>query len=235
MNIVSDIALRIDPERMLMAVNNGREAKPKMVERMRQAAQIAGEVARPQIVYDLIPVQGRADEKLSLAAVNGNGGTQLHMGAHADLMDHSQLAFVSVQTIGAGVDEKARQLNASGDTLLSFLVDSAGVELLGQVGAHARQLAEKLAQERNWGVTAALSPGSLMGWSVEGQVQLCSLLPLSRIGVHLNDSCLLIPFKSVSNMIGLGPDNPSSKVGSICKFCMHRDSCWRRRANKNED
>jgi len=68
-----------------------------------------------------------------------------------------------------------------------------------------------------------------VGWPLRGQRELCSLLPLDEIGVHLNKYYVLEPHKSFSSLIGLGPGYESGQVGSICKYCALRDTCWRRR------
>ncbi len=80
-----------------------------------------------------------------------------------------------------------------------------------------------------WGVSPSLSPGSLVGWPLRGQRELCALLPLADIGVRLNEYCVLEPHKSVSMVIGLGPEYESHEVGSVCDYCALKDSCWRRR------
>ncbi len=100
---------------------------------------------------------------------------------------------------------------------------------LGAVGEAMRCLAEEAAAERGWGVSPSLSPGSLVGWPLRGQRELCALLPLDEIGVRLNSHCVLEPHKSVSALIGLGPDYESGHVGSVCKYCALQDTCWRRR------
>jgi hypothetical protein len=78
-------------------------------------------------------------------------------------------------------------------------------------------------------VSAALSPGSLVGWPLAGQRELCALLPLTDIGVRLNAHCVLEPHKSASVVIGLGPGYASHEVGSVCRYCSLADTCWRRR------
>ena len=88
---------------------------------------------------------------------------------------------------------------------------------------------EETAADMGWGVSPSLSPGSLVGWSLRGQRELCGLLPLESIGVELNTHCVLEPHKSTSGIIGLGPGYETNKVGSACKYCALQNTCWRRR------
>jgi hypothetical protein len=54
-------------------------------------------------------------------------------------------------------------------------------------------------------------------------------LPTDEIGVRLTDSCLMIPRKSVSFVIGLGPQMRPDAVA--CDFCSERERClWRVKA-----
>ena len=92
-----------------------------------------------------------------------------------------------------------------------------------------RDRAEEVAVEAGWGVGAALAPGSLVGWPLEGQREVCGLLPLQEVGVHLNAYNVLEPHKSFSVVIGIGPGYQGKHVGSVCKFCALQDTCWRRR------
>jgi hypothetical protein len=113
--------------------------------------------------------------------------------------------------------------------MMSYLLDSAGVVALGAAGEALRCIAEDAAEELGWGVSPSLSPGSLVGWPLRGQHDLCGLLPLEQIGVRLTNHAVLEPHKSASGLVGLGPDYESTRVGSVCKYCALQKTCWRRR------
>ncbi|MBW1802415.1 MAG: hypothetical protein JRJ85_17005, partial [Deltaproteobacteria bacterium] len=119
--------------------------------------------------------------------------------------------------------------NEAGEALLGYFLDSVGVIALGKTRDALSRTAEKEADRRGWKVGAALGPGSLKGWPITGQTDLVSMVPLSEIGVRLSDIGVLIPFKSASVLIGIGPGYEKQKVGSVCHLCHNRDTCWRRR------
>jgi hypothetical protein len=95
-----------------------------------------------------------------------------------------------------------------------------------EIGPHADLLADA---ECGWAVGASLSPGSLAGWPLTGQRDLCALLPLERIGVSLNAVGILVPFKSVTSVIGIGLGYTGRRVGSVCHLCSRASARWRRR------
>jgi hypothetical protein len=163
-------------------------------------------------------------------AANGAGAEAvLEVGPKADLLAPARRLLVAVGTLGPALERRVEELQAGGEVLAAYLLDSAGVVALGAVGEALRCLAEETAAEQGWGVGAAVSPGSLVGWPLQGQRALCGLLPLDQIGVRLTKHCVLEPHKSFSVAIGLGPGYEGRHVGSVCKYCALQDTCWRRR------
>jgi hypothetical protein len=190
---------------------------------------------QPAAIYGWFDVHKVGDGSVQLvhegSAVEDGVAQQalLRIGPKADLLAPAAKVLVSVGTIGPALEEQVRQLQASGQNLKAYLLDCAGVAALGSVGEALRCLAEETAASLNWGVSPSLSPGSLVGWSLKGQGALCDLLPLDSIGVRLNSHSVLIPHKSASGLIGLGPGYSSTRVGSVCKYCALNKTCWRRR------
>jgi len=143
--------------------------------------------------------------------------------------------MAAVSTIGPALEDQVSELHASREALDAYMLDSVGVVALGAVGEAMRRAVEERAVELGWGVSPALAPGSLVGWPLRGQRDLCALLPLEAIGVQLNAHHVLEPHKSASTLVGLGPDYPSRRVGSVCRFCSLADTCWRRRKEGVDD
>ena len=173
-------------------------------------------------------MRGVAGEQVELAM----DGAGLTVGPKADLLAPAKRLLAAVYTIGPALEARAGELYRAGEPLLSYMLDCAGVMALGMIGQRLRRLAEERATEHGWGVSPSLSPGGLIGWPVQGQRELCALLPLADIGVRLNEYCVLEPHKSVSMVIGLGPGYESHEVGSVCCYCALRDSCWRRQESE---
>jgi hypothetical protein len=184
--------------------------------------------------FDLIEIEGQT---VTVArhgpdgADNGGGMTpvRLQIGHKAHLLKGAERVLVSVATIGPQLEEQVQQLNATREVMQAYLLDSAGVVALGAIGEAIRCLVEEAAAALGWGLSPSLSPGSLVGWPLWGQRELCSLLPMDAIGVQLNKHCVLEPHKSVSALIGLGPGLSATRVGSVCSYCALQKTCWRRR------
>ncbi|MFN2227170.1 MAG: hypothetical protein ACK2UY_12700 [Anaerolineae bacterium] len=232
---MSDIPVALEPEEIL-AMRGGRRVQPGLLRDAEAAIALGQSLWQPAAVYGWFDVLEVAGEEVRLAPTGSDEEveedrpeTVLHIGPKADLLAGARRALVGVGTIGPALEARAQELQAAREVLNSYLLDSAGVVALGAVGEALRCLAEEAAAAEGWGVSPALSPGSLVGWPLTGQRALCGLLPLADVGVRLNGYCVLEPHKSFSSLIGLGPGFHSGKVGSVCKFCALQDTCWRRR------
>lgn len=228
--VVRDVPITLTADAILESqARKGRPAPQSAMARRsaEQAAEMALALARPAAVWDEFTVAGVSGETLALGT--SDGVRELKMGPGVALLREASRAFVAVWTIGPELEARATELHKSGDTLLSYMLDAAGVLALGAVGEAVRRIAEERAAAEGWGVSPALSPGSLAGWPVGGQRDLCALLPLDAIGVSLTPYAILQPFKSCSALIGSGPGYPSAHVGALCRYCSLAETCWRRR------
>ncbi len=107
----------------------------------------------------------------------------------------------------------------------AYLYDIIGLAVLEKVRQRINRLVEAEAREMNWGVGPFLSPGSVHGWDLDDQVNLCALLPMEKIGVTRSEKGILEPFKTLSCLIGIGPDYSARTVGETCEVCSKKDRC----------
>ena len=233
MRILRDIPISLTPEYVLEQQYRQR-AKPArswILETAKEAVDMGRELLAPAAIYDEFQVRAVAGQRVCLVGRDSDQQelAELTVGPKADLLAPANQVMVSVRTIGPALEQRVHELQTAGEDLLAYMLDAVGVLALGVVGEALRCIAEERAAELGWGVSPALSPGSLVGWPVVGQRELCALLPLEKIGVQLNKYCVLEPHKSASVLVGLGPDYESSHVGSVCRYCSLADSCWRRR------
>jgi hypothetical protein len=227
MPILRDITINLTIEELL-ATQGRNERQPALVVAAEEAIALSQTLCAPAAVYGEFEIRGVAGKRVELA-VNSAG---LTVGPKADLLAPAKQLLAAVYTIGPALEPRVGELYRAGEPLLSYMLDCAGVMALGMIGQRLRRLAEEQAAGRGWGVSPSLSPGSLVGWPVQGQRELCALLPLAGIGVQLNQYCVLEPHKSVSMVIGLGPGYETHEVGSVCHYCTLQDTCWRRRRSE---
>ena len=114
---------------------------------------------------------------------------------------------------------------ATGDMLRGYIVDSIGSETVEQVADWLERKLEEKSQLHGWKITNRYSPG-YCGWSVAEQHKLFSFLPEKFCGITLTESALMLPIKSLSGIIGLGPLVKREEYQ--CSICDMKD-CFRRR------
>jgi hypothetical protein len=111
-------------------------------------------------------------------------------------------------TVGAGISERITTLFDEGQLALGATLDavaSEGTELAGVHLDHTT-LEEARASGRVGEGSEVLrySPG-YCGWNITGQRALFAELDPGRIGIGLNESCLMEPLKSISGVMVMGP------------------------------
>ncbi len=103
-------------------------------------------------------------------------------------------------------------------------MDTITTSLLGILGEF---VGEKIKREgikhESWGSTCAYSPGQYK-WTIEEQKKIFEMLDGKRIGVQLNESYLMVPFKSVSGVYGFGPEDKIDKTRVACDLCPRKNS-----------
>jgi cobalamin-dependent methionine synthase I len=129
---------------------------------------------------------------------------------------------VFVCTLGKAISDWSQDLHTKGDSIKGYLVDVlASVTIEKAVDSIHDQLEKKMA-DRKLGVTNRYSPG-YCDWPVSDQHDLFSLLPEDFCGIRLTESAMMVPVKSVSGIIGIGPG--VERVDYQCKNCQQSSRC----------
>ena len=142
----------------------------------------------------------------------------------ANQLKKSKTVALFVSTAGPLLEQWSQQLMAEGDMLKGFLVDAVGSEVADRASEWLeKRIAEHIAPH-GWAMTNRYSPG-YCDWPVTDQQKLFSFLPPRFCGISLTPSSLMIPIKSLSGIIGLGPD--VLRGAYQCSICDLKD-CFRR-------
>ena len=173
---------------------------PEVLGILEEALREAESLIQPRYTIETFPVAAVTEVAVELA-----GGARLALAGAARRWGPIQAVGLGVCTIGEALERRVDELLARREFPVAFMLDS-----VGWVAVEA--LADQLG---NWvcnrlvaqGVKATprLAPG-YRGWDIWDQRVLFQALPVERIGVRLNDSCVMIPGKSLSFGMGLGPD-----------------------------
>jgi hypothetical protein len=154
------------------------------------------------------------------------GGKELTSPLVARHLAGAEQVTMAVCTIGQEL-EKLASTCMEKNPLLGVALDGLGnaaVEILGE--QVCMRIGEK-AQAAGLTTSTPLSPGE-PDWPVEtGQPQIFTLLDRSRVGIKLTSGGMMVPKKSISFVIGIGPEMVQT---DLCVLCSLSERCRYRHA-----
>jgi hypothetical protein len=176
----------------------------------------------PTAVYDIVPVKDFHHRTIEL---EDGGALEGPLAARA--LAGAEKVVLAVCTIGPALEAHMKRLFAE-DPVTAMALDGAGTAALRKISAAVVGNLQEIAADHDWGVGMRAQPGQ-EGWSIWQQQVIFERLPTDSIGVRLTDSCLMVPRKSVSFAIGMGPHMRPDAVA--CDFCSKSEGClWRVKA-----
>ena len=200
----------VDPDR----------ARPRVVAAARGVLDEAQSLLAPAALYTVLPVRDFQHQRVTL-----EGGAVFTGTLVARALAGATQVYLAVCTIGPALEERMDALFAAGDPVRAMALDGAGTAALGEVSRMVVARLRAEASARGLGTGMRASPGQ-EGWPIEQQRVFFSLITAEEIGVCLTKSCLMLPRKTVSFVIGVGPEMRPDAV--TCDFCSKRKRCpWR--------
>jgi cobalamin-dependent methionine synthase I len=132
-----------------------------------------------------------------------------------------------VVTIGKYLEETTAQLAKDGLILQATVLDAIGSDAVEKVADFVQDRIKEMAETQGLVTSQRFSPG-YCDWNVGQQRMLFYALTGNTLGVRLTGECLMIPQKSISGIIGIGPPNSNVEDYNPCKTCTKRDCPGRR-------
>jgi hypothetical protein len=127
-------------------------------------------------------------------------------------------------TAGPGPETLASELMSRGNYLEGFIADLVGSAIVEWAAEQIHRIVRTMADAKGMKVTNRYSPG-YCSWKVNEQQKLFRLIPPEQCGITLSDSNLMIPVKSVSGIIGIGPGVTFNEYP--CEVCPMKNCKYR--------
>jgi len=151
-------------------------------------------------------------------------GARLQVGAIlSSLMEGSEHFAIFAATAGNSFQQYQDELKKENDLLNIYVADSIGSCIAEAAGDYMEGLLEK--ELKGLRHTKRFSPG-YCGWHLSGQKEIFRLLGGKPCDINLSDVCLMKPIKSISGIIGIGPDVKENIYG--CRYC-ELETCYKRK------
>jgi hypothetical protein len=145
----------------------------------------------------------------------------------AKLLERCPQVAIFVVTIGKYLEETAWQLSRGGLILEATVLDAIGSDAVEKVADLAQARIKEIVKTQGLVISRRFSPG-YCDWSIGQQRMLFYALTGNTLGVRLTGECLMIPQKSISGIIGIGPSIDNVENYNPCKTCTKRDCPGRR-------
>ncbi len=139
-------------------------------------------------------------------------------------------AAVLAVTIGAALEEEVSRLFAAGEYTAGLLLDAAGTAAVEQAADAANAYIADKAARRGLKAKSRFSPG-YGDWAITDQPAMVALADGGHIALAATPSCMLVPRKSVTALIGLAPAEENNKRScgeNGCAGCPQKDCIARR-------
>ena len=130
-------------------------------------------------------------------------------------------------TVGKEIEEAASSCMHSGDHLLGYLLDRAGSFAVESMAKNAEESLRHALAPGKLSVSMRFSPG-YCDWPIEEQFKLAQIMDFGKAGVTLSENCMMIPKKSISAVVGIGPKELFVNIQSPCSICNMKVCDYRR-------
>lgn len=184
---------------------------------MRQCEQELMSVIQPRFVYKIFDLEKNHQNQYALV----NCALSLEGDSIQNHLQDCTKAMVLCATISSQVDRLLRQTEIR-DMTMAVIMDALASVAIEQV---CDTIEEKLAQEmKGWYFTWRFGVG-YGDFPLSLQKQVVAVTDASkRIGLHVNESDILTPRKSITCVIGMSQKMLGEKIRG-CAVCNLKDSC----------
>jgi hypothetical protein len=147
----------------------------------------------------------------------------------AGLLENCNKVAVFLTTIGGYLEEMVNQLAEDKFVLQAAVLDAIGSGAVEKLANTVQKMVGDEASTEGLYMSQRFSPG-YCDWNVEQQRMVFQAMDGDSVGIKLTEECLMLPRKSVSGIIGIGPSEVAEY--NPCRTCNKRDCAGRRKHSK---
>jgi hypothetical protein len=145
----------------------------------------------------------------------------------ARLLEHCSKVAVFLVTIGEYLEEAAYRLAKDGCMLQATVLDATGSDAVEKLAEFVQDRIREAANTEGLVTSQRFSPG-YCDWNIGQQRMLFRALKGNTLGIHLTGDCLMVPQKSISGIVGIGPSSEDVENYNPCRTCRKHDCSGRR-------
>jgi len=230
MKIIKDVRIKIDEDEVLRYQGYHRNKAEKTNEIILQITQEeikqGYHLFEPQGIYTKVIIKNISSE----GKINLENGLNLEINnSMLNLLKVTSYLVFGLSTIGNRLEEKVAELFTQNEYPKAIALDAVGTVAERFLSNYIKSLICQEAKEQSFQTAKYFSPGS-GNWDISQQKNIFQIIPADKIGVKLTDSCMMIPKKSLSWVVGVGKNitTPSKEEGHSCKTCQAENCQFRK-------
>jgi hypothetical protein len=144
----------------------------------------------------------------------------------SSFIDSTMPLVVVVCTIGPALEERVTRFTDEGEAARALILDAIGSAAAEEVADQSNRMICQMAMPTDFCPDSRRSPG-YGKWDIREQEAIFRFLEPSEIGVTLNESCMMVPRKSISYIVPLEGGTPGDGPGERCHLCGVEDCPYR--------
>lgn len=156
------------------------------------------------------------------------GGVSLSTKRFSLYIKGAELLHIFVVTLGLNLEERASWLMRNGEQLEGYLLDRIGSFAVESLAENFENKLREYYGAKDLSVSTRFSPG-YCDWHIEEQFKLAKILDFPGAGIRLTEGCMMVPKKSISAAVGIGPKSLFRKRASQRSICDKKGDCDYRR------
>jgi hypothetical protein len=224
MPVIRDIQISLDYNDEVLrrqGLGGGARVRPEIKKVINEVlAEVEKEsLLKPAVAYAIYPITAMEPDRISL-----EGGGAIEGPALPAILPEAKELIVLIATIGPVLEERVTEYAKGGQTLRSMVLDGIGTAAVDRLIPEAMKIIAAEVAKRGYEISSPVNPG-MPGFPMTEQWNLLKLAPAQEIGVSLSSSGVLIPRKSTSMVIGIGPKMTRWTQAEVCARCSLRKSC----------
>jgi hypothetical protein len=223
MPVIRDIPLSLKASEVLrrQGLGGGAKVRPEIKILIREllASLKKARLLEPAVAYEYYTVRSMNGSQISL-----EGDKAIHGPLLPAIFPEAKELVVLLCTIGPRLEKQVTDYTSQGEPLRGILLDGIGSTAVDMMALEVlRRLASEVSS-RGYELSSPINPG-MPGFPLTEQWNLLRLVNADEIGVRLTASGVLVPRKSVSMVMGIGPQMTRWTQAEVCARCSLRETC----------
>ena len=223
MPVIRDISLSLKTKEVLrwQGLRKGAKVRPeiKLLIRELLASLKKSRLLEPAVAYEYYPVKSMTDSQISL-----EDDKAIHSPLIPAIFPEAKELAVLLCTIGPKLEKQVTDYSKNGATLQGMILDGIGSAAVDELVSEVLRLIATEVSSQGYEISSPVNPG-IPGFPLTEQWNLLGLVKADEIGVSLTASGVMVPRKSTSMVIGIGPQMATWTRAEVCARCTLRETC----------